>query len=373
MKAAVYEESVTSRPFKDSQPLKIQEIDLDPPGPDELLVKVLATGLCHSDLSVIDGTRPRPGPMVLGHEATGEVIEIGKNVNDIKPGDQIVMVFVPSCGCCLPCAEGRPGLCEPGVKANVEGTLLSGARRLRRNSQLINHHIGVSGFAEYTVISRRSAIKLEEKLPATEAALFGCAVLTGVGAVVNTAKVPAGSRVAIVGAGGVGLCALLGAILSGASEIIVIDINPSKLKVAAELGATQAVLAGSDVVQEVKDLTHGGVDFAFEMASSIPALQTAFEITRRGGVTVTASLPHPNKQFSLSPSQLVGEERTLKGCYIGSCIPQRDLPRCIALYQKGKLPVNKLLSEIVTLDELNEAFDRLVDGSSIRQVCLLAR
>ena len=306
--------------------------------------------------------------MVLGHETAGEVQECGAGVADLRPGDQVVLAFIPSCGSCIPCMEGRPALCEPGGRANSAGTLLSGARRLRLRETSLNHHIGVSGYAEYAVVSRRSAIKIDNSLPAHEAALFGCAVVTGVGAVVNTAKVPAGSSVAVVGLGGVGLSALLAANLVGAVEVIAIDSNPDKLQVASRLGATRTVRAGADAVKEVRDLSGGGVDFAFEMASSVAALQLAFDITKRGGTTVTGSLPHPDDRFSVPAVQLAAEERTLKGTYLGSCVPIRDIPRFIALYQQGKLPVNKLLSEILSLEELNEGFDRLADGKSIRQV-----
>ena len=368
MKAAVLEEMGRARPYAKSKPLVLQDVDLGPPGPDELLVKIKAAGLCHSDLSVINGDRPRPTPMVLGHEAAGVVEQCGPGVTDLKPGDQIVLAFIPSCGACIPCMEGRPALCEPGARANVAGTLLRGARRLSVRNQPIYHHIGVSGFAEYAVVSRRSAVKVDSSLPAHEAALFGCAVLTGVGAVVNTAKVPAGSSVAVVGLGGIGLNALLGAVLVGAAEIIAVDLNPDKLNVASQLGATKVVKAGPDATREVRELTGGGVDFAFEMASSVPALQMAYEITRRGGTTVTASLPHPDHRLSIPPVQLVAEERTLKGSYMGSCIPARDIPRYISLYQRGKLPVDKLLSEFVSFDSLNEGFDRLADGNTVRQM-----
>jgi alcohol dehydrogenase len=357
-----------TRPYAKSKPLVVEDVDLGSPGPGELLVKVNAVGLCHSDLSVINGDRPRPTPMVLGHEAAGVVEECGDGISDLKPGDQIVLAFIPSCGACIPCMEGRPALCEPGARANVAGTLLSGARRLSVRNQPIYHHIGVSGFAEYAVVSRRSAVKVDRSLPAHEAALFGCAVLTGVGAVVNTAKVPAGSSVAVIGLGGVGLNALLGAILVGADEIVAVDVNPAKLEVASRLGATKVIKAGPDTTKEVRDITAGGVDFAFEMASSVPALQMAYDITKRGGTTVTASLPHPDHRLSIPPVQLVAEERTLKGSYMGSCIPARDIPRYISLYQRGKLPVDKLVSDFVSLETLNEGFDRLADGNTVRQM-----
>src|ERR1700704_2272997 len=255
MKAAILHQMGLPSPYGKSKPLTVEEVSLDPPGPGELLIKIKATGLCHSDLSVVNGDRPRPMPMVLGHEAAGEVVECGPGVTDLKPGDQVVLAFVPSCGSCLPCMEGRPGLCEPGARANGAGTLLLGSKRLSRHKEPIFHHIGVSAFAEYAVVSRRSAIKVDNSLPSHEAALFGCAVMTGVGAVVNTAKVPAGSSVAIVGLGGVGLSALLGANLVGAAEVIAVDSKPEKLEIATRLGATRTVKAGPDAAQEIRDLT----------------------------------------------------------------------------------------------------------------------
>ncbi|HEX7194444.1 MAG TPA: zinc-dependent alcohol dehydrogenase family protein [Chthoniobacterales bacterium] len=368
MKAAVLREMGLSRPYAISSPLQLEEVSLDPPGPGELLIKIKATGLCHSDLSVINADRPRPMPMVLGHEAAGEVEECGEGVTDLKAGDHVVLAFVPSCGSCIPCMEGRPALCEPGARANLAGTLLSGACRLHARQGPIYHHIGVSGYAEYAVVSRRSAVKIDRSLPAHEAALFGCAIVTGVGAVVNTGKVPAGCSLAVVGLGGVGLSALLAATLVGAAEIIAVDTSSGKLEIAARLGATRTVKAGPDAAQEIREITGGGVDFAFEMASSVLALQLAYEITKRGGTTITASLPHPEHRLSIPAVQLAAEERTLKGSYLGSCVPARDIPRFIRLYQQGRLPVDKLLSEIVSFDQLNEAFDRLADGKTIRQV-----
>src|ERR1700756_5769536 len=194
--AAVLEKMGATMPYEKSKPLAIQEVELDPPGHGEVLVQMKAAGLCHSDLSVIDGNRPRPTPMVLGHEASGIVQELGPGVDGLAVGDHVVMVFVPSCGHCLPCSEGRPALCEPGAAANGAGTLLSGERRLHRNGGDVHHHLGVSAFAEYATMSRRSLIKIDRELPFDEAALFGCAVLTGVGAVINTARVSAGASVA---------------------------------------------------------------------------------------------------------------------------------------------------------------------------------
>ncbi|MBA3252855.1 MAG: alcohol dehydrogenase catalytic domain-containing protein, partial [Burkholderiaceae bacterium] len=199
IRAAVLETMDAVHPYETSRPLKIQELNLAPPGAAEILVRIRAAGLCHSDLSVINGDRPRPLPMALGHEAAGVVEQLGDGVHDLEVGDHVVLVFVPSCGHCNPCAEGRPALCEPGAAANGAGSLLSGARRITRNDQTIHHHLGCSAFATHAVVSRRSAIKIDRDLPFEHAALFGCAVLTGVGAVVNTAQVRAGTSVAVIG------------------------------------------------------------------------------------------------------------------------------------------------------------------------------
>ncbi len=368
-RAAVITEMEKPRPYAASRPMVIEELDLDPPGEGEILVKIRAAGLCHSDLSTINGDRPRQMPMVLGHEAAGEVMELGAGVKDLKTGDHVILVFVPSCGHCMPCMEGRPALCEPGFQSNGAGTLLSGETRLRRNGKPVYHHVGVSAFAEYAVVSRQSAVKIDRTLAFEEAALFGCAVITGAGAVINTAKVPPGTTAAIVGLGGVGLMSMLAAKLSGCRQIVAIDMLDDKLKLAKQLGATHTVNASDPkCVEHVKDLTQGGVDFAFEMASSVKALELAYKITRRGGTTVTGSLPHPSHRMALPATNLVAEERTVKGSYVGSCIPNRDIPRFIALYQQGLLPVDRLMNERIKLEEINEGFDKLSDGGTVRQI-----
>lgn len=369
IRAALLEQVGLPAPYAHSQPLRIRELELDPPGHGEVLVRIRAAGLCHSDLSVVNGDRPRPVPMVLGHESAGEVLACGPGVNDLQPGDAVVMVFMPSCGCCMPCQEGRPALCEPGAASNAAGTLLSGARRLRRGGELVYHHVGVSCFAEAAVVSRRSLVKIEADISAVEASLFGCAVLTGVGAVFNTARMPAGSSAAVLGLGGVGFSALLGAVAAGAREVVAIDLSDAKLALARELGATATVNAGApDAAEQVRALTRGGVEFAFEMAGAIPALDLAWQITRRGGTTVTAGLPHPDKRFLLPPVQMVGEERTLRGSYIGSAVPARDIPRYIELYQRGRLPVDRLMGERLALEDINHGFDRLAGGQALRDV-----
>ena len=368
-RAAVLDKMGVAPRYADSKPLSIVTVDLAPPGLGEVLIKIAAAGLCHSDLSVINGDRPRPMPMALGHEAAGVVVELGEGVTDLKVDDHVVVVFVPSCGHCAPCAEGRPALCEPGAAANGAGTLLSGARRLAREGVPLNHHLGCSVFAEYATVSRRSIVKIDRGVPLDEAALFGCAVLTGVGAVVNTAQVRVGSSVAVIGLGGVGLAALIGAHSAGARQIIAIDLSDEKLMIAKSLGATECVNAGrSDALEHVRELSSGGVEYAFEFAGSIRALELAYRITRRGGTTVTAGLPPSNAVLPLPAVSLVAEERTLKGSYIGTCVPSRDIPRYVELYSQGRLPVDKLLTGRLKLDDINHGFDLLHEGKAIRQV-----
>ena len=369
IRAAVLDRMGATPPYVESKPLRIAEVELDPPGRGEVLVRIAAAGLCHSDLSVINGDRPRPMPMALGHEAAGVVEALGEDVADLQPGDHVVMVFMPSCGHCVPCAEGRPALCEPGAAANGAGTLLSGGRRLHCDGAEVNHHLGCSAFAEYAVVSRRSLVKLPPDLPLDEAALFGCAVLTGVGAVVNTARLQPGQTAAVIGLGGVGLSSVLGAMASGAAQVVAIDLSDDKLGLARQLGATHTVNArDADAAEQVRAATGGGVDFAFEMAGAVRAMELAYKITRRGGTTVTAGLPPPGANLPLPLVQLVAEERTVKGSYIGTCVPARDIPRYVALYRAGKLPVDRLMSGKLTLDRINEGFDRLHEGKAVRQV-----
>jgi alcohol dehydrogenase len=367
-RAAILSEMGRPRPYRDSRPLELAEVTLEAPGPGEVLLRLRAAGLCHSDLSVIDGNRPRPLPMVLGHEGAGIVEAVGPDVADLYPGDHVVTAFVASCGHCQPCTRGRPALCEPGLAANVAGTLLSGQRRLQRGGPL-HHHLGVSAFAEHAVVARESCVRIPADLPFEQAAVFGCAVLTGVGAVVNTAALPRGASVAVLGLGGVGLAALLGARRLEAAPLVAIDLSAEKLALARELGATHTFNAADpDCVAQVREATRGGVDFAFEMAGAVPALELAWNITARGGTTVTAGLPHPERVFGLRPVVLVGEERTLKGSYLGGATPSRDIPRYIEWFRRGELPIDRLLSERIALTDINAAFDRLADGQTVRQV-----
>ena len=367
--AAVLRSMGAARPYAVSRPLALEQVTLDPPGPGEVRVAIKAAGLCHSDLSVINGDRPRPMPMALGHEAAGVVEALGPGVGDLAVGDHVVMVFMPSCGHCDPCAGGRPALCEPGAAANGKGELLGGGVRLHGDADDLHHHLGCSAFASHAVVSRRSLVKIDADLPFEQAALFGCAVLTGVGAVVNTAGVRAGQSVAVVGLGGVGLSSVLGALAGGASPVIAVDLSEDKLALARSLGAVSTVNAGdADAVEQVRALTGGGADVVFEMAGSVRALEAAWTMTRRGGTTVTAGLPPPEAALAVNVVQLVAEERTLKGSYIGTCVPSRDIPRYVALFREGRLPVDRLLTGTIPLERINEAFDDLADGKAVRTV-----
>lgn len=372
VRAAVLTRIGASSPYAESRPLQIVDIDLAPPGPGEVLVRVVAAGLCHSDLSIINGDRPRRTPIVLGHEAAGVVEALGEGVIDLVPGDHVILVFVPSCGHCAPCAEGRPVLCEPAAAANAAGTLLGGGRRLSYQGESIDHFVGVSAFAEYAVVSRRGLIKIDRELPLEIAALFGCAVMTGVGAVVNTAQVRAGQSVAVIGLGGVGLSALMGALVAGASRVVAVDLADDKLAFAKALGATDLVNAGDDnAVEQLRELTDGGVDHALEMVGSAKALEFAYKVTRRGGTTVTVGLPASSQNLMTPVWHLVAEERTLKGSYLGSCVPRRDIGRFVSLFRSGRLPVERLLTRSLGLDQINEGFDYLHRGEAIRQVILM--
>lgn len=372
VRTAVLREMGKELPYAESKPINIETLHLDPPGYGEVLIKIKAASLCHSDLSVVNGSRPRPLPMALGHEASGIVEQVGEGIDDLEVGDHIVCVFVPSCGHCLPCQEGRPALCEEGAKSNTAGTLLNGDIRLHNEEGKINHHLGVSAFSEYAVVSRNSLIKVDKDVPFEKVALFGCAVITGVGAVINTANIKLGSTVAVVGLGGVGLSALIGAIAAGAERIIAIDINDSKLEFAKELGATDTFNStDKDVVEKVREATSGGVEYSFETAGVVPAMEVAYGITKRGGTTVTTGLPDPKHHFSFPYVSLTAEERTLKGSYVGSCVPKRDIPKFINLFKQGRLPVDKLMSDVIELGEINEGFDRLASGESTRVVIKL--
>ena len=368
--AAVLRQRGLPAPYAQSKPLVIEELELDPPGEGEVLIEMSAAGLCHSDLSVINGTRLWPLPIVIGHEACGVVRELGKGVTDLREGDHVVFSFLPTCGHCPMCSAGRASLCEPGVLANRAGKLITGGIRFRSSSgETVHHHSGVAGYSQFSVIARESIVKIEPDVPMETAVLFGCAIMTGVGAVVNTAKIAAGTSVAVFGMGGVGLSTVMGAKAVSAGPIIAVDRLASKEALARQCGATHFVDSSAcDPVAAIRDLTHGGAETAFEAVGDERVIAQAFGATRRGGRTVCIGLPHPDKMLSVPALAFAAEERVLMGSYMGSCVPQRDIPRFIAMYRAGVLPVDLLRSREIRLDEVNEAFDLLDRGEVARQV-----
>ncbi|TDD96292.1 zinc-binding dehydrogenase [Jiangella asiatica] len=356
-------------PYAGGDALTVESLTLAAPGAGELLVRIEAAGLCHSDLSVINGSRPRPTPMVLGHEAAGVVEEVGPGVIDVAPGDHVVMTFVPSCGHCTECAAGRPAMCSVGAAANGSGTLVAGGTRFGRGPEAFAHHLGVSAFAERTVVSRGSVVVVPDSVPFDVAAMLGCAVLTGFGAAVNTAGVRPGESVVVFGLGGVGLSAVMAAALAGAYPVVAVDTVADKLDLAAALGATSVVDAGADdVVAAVRDATGGGADHALECVGSARVLETAFAVTARGGTTVAVGLPDPSHRAELPAVQLTGEGRVLRGSYMGSAAPARDIPRLIRLWEAGRLPVERLRTGDIGFDGLAGAFDELATGRAVRQL-----
>jgi alcohol dehydrogenase len=368
--AAVLRAVTEARPYTKSLPLTLEEVELGAPRAGELLVRVEAASVCHSDVSVVDGSRIRPLPMALGHEAAGVVEEVGPGVRDVKPGDHVVLAFVPSCGICPECSSGRPALCAPGAVANGAGTLLHGPSLLRDASgATVHHHLGVSGFARHAVVARESAVVIPADVPLQTAALFGCAVLTGAGAVLNTAPVRPGQSVAVFGLGGVGLASVMAALVAGAATIVAVDPVDAKRKLALELGATHA-FGPETAEQAIKDLTSGGAELTYEAAGVPAVLEAAFRAARRGGTTVAMGLPHPSRTLTLTALAFAGLGQSLVGSYMGSASPQRDIPRYLALWKSGRMPVERLQSASMPLSRINEAFETLAAGGAVRQVLL---
>jgi alcohol dehydrogenase len=350
--------------------MQLEEVELSAPRAGELLVRIEAAGVCHSDISVVDGSRVRPLPMALGHEAAGVVEEVGPGVQQVRPGDHVVLTFVPSCGSCAECSSGRPALCTPAAAANGAGSLLHGGSLLTgRDGKPIHHHLGISAFSRHAVVARESAVVIPRDVPLQTAALFGCAVLTGAGAVLHTAGVRPGQSVAIFGLGGVGLASVIGAVVANAWPIIAVDPVKAKRDLAMQLGAT-AALSPEEAEAGVKELTHGGAEVTFEAAGVPAVLEAAFRATRRGGTTVAMGLPHPTKTVSLPALAFAGMGQSLVGSYMGSSAPQRDIPRYISLWKAGRMPVDRLQSASMPLDRINEAFEALAAGQAVRQVLL---
>ncbi|MET9338841.1 alcohol dehydrogenase catalytic domain-containing protein [Nonomuraea sp. NPDC003804] len=362
IRGAVLEEIGRARPYAESRPLTICDLDLDPPGPGELLVRVEAAGVCHSDLSVVDGNRVRPVPMLLGHEAAGVVEQAGAGVDDIAVGRRVVMTFLPRCGACEGCATDGVTPCVRGSAANNEGRLLTGGVRLHRNGGRVLHHLGVSAFATYAVVDRHSVVPVDDDVPPEVAAILGCAVLTGGGAVINAGQPAAGQTVMVVGLGGVGMAALITARALDGVTVIGVDSNPDKLATARDLGAHATYSPAEVAALGIK------APVVIEAAGNARAFESAVDATAPGGRTVTVGLPAPDARSSISPLKLVAEGRTIIGSYLGSAVPSRDIPVFARMWREGRLPVGALVSARIGLSAVNEAMDQLADGKAVRQV-----
>lgn len=360
----VLDEIGQPRPYKKTQPLAIKEVDLAEPGEGEVLIKIKAAGLCHSDLSVIEGNRPRPTPMLLGHEAAGIVEKVGPGVNDLEPGEHVTAVFLPRCGNCQNCKTNGKLPCTPGTASNEAGELPGGTRRLSASGEDIYHHVGVSGFATHAVINRQSLVPIPHDVPWDIAAVVGCAVLTGGGAVVNAANPEEGDSLMVVGLGGVGMASLLTAVSLSRGPVIGVDANVDKLSLAEEYGATETYTPDQLAEIGVK------APFVIEAAGNHKAFETAFYSTAVGGTTVTIGLPAPNAVAEIPPVKITSEARTIIGSYLGSSVPSEDIPMYLEMWRNGKLPIERLISSNIRLDQVNEAMDKLANGEAIRQVIM---
>lgn len=362
---AVLESTGRDRPFATSRPLTVGELELDPPGADEVLVRTEAAGVCHSDLSVVDGNRKRPTPMLLGHEAAGIVEQVGESVTDLAVGQRVVTVFLPRCEDCAACRTGGRLPCINGSAANEAGELLGGGRRLHRDGNAIHHHLGVSGFATHAVLHRASVVPVGDDVPPEVAAVLGCAVLTGGGAVLNAGRPGPDDDVMVVGLGGVGMAALLVALsvtADGSGTVIGVDANPGKLDRARQLGAgtaySPAEVADRGVTAPV----------VIEAAGHPKAFETALTATAPGGTLVTVGLPSPDARASIAPLGITAGARTIVGSYLGSAVPARDIPAYEAMWREGRLPVEELVSATIGLKDLNTAMDELAEGRAVRQI-----
>ncbi|MDA0276045.1 MAG: Zn-dependent alcohol dehydrogenase [Proteobacteria bacterium] len=354
-----------------NKPVVVETITVDGPKRGEVMVKVAACGVCHSDLSATNGTIALPPPLVLGHEAAGEVVEVGEDVTGFAVGDHVVSSFIYMCGKCRFCSGGRPVLCIEQGKALLtppEGT----PRTKDKDGQPLNIFSGCGVMAEYATLSVDNVVKIDPKMPLDRAALVGCAVTTGVGAVFNTARVEPGSKVAVFGCGGVGLNAIQGAAIAGAERILAIDTMPSKLEMAKKFGATDVMLSvpGQDPTKEIKKLTGGGPDYAFECVGSGALAELAYKAIRRGGKAVIVGVARATESTSFKPMTMVFEEKTLQGSYFGSCVPRVDFPRMLQLYLVGKLKLDELITKRYSIDEAPQAFADMESGKNARGVII---
>src|SRR5574338_768125 len=355
-----------------NKPVVVEEIDVESPRRGEVMVQIKACGVCHSDLSGTNGTIPLPPPTVLGHEAAGIIAEVGEGVTDIAVGDTVVVSWVPMCGKCPYCVEGRPQLCAVSAKATL--TLPDGTSRYKdAKGNTLNHFAGTGVMTEYATLHRDNVIKIDPDVPLDKAALVGCAVMTGVGAALNTAKVTPGSSVAVFGAGGIGLNVIQGAALAGAEKIIAVDLEDKKLEFAAVFGATHTInpKTAGDAVQNIMALTGGGAEFTFECIGNAKVIEQAFAATRKGGTCVVVGVAKMTDQVTLGAFLLPFQEKVLTGSMYGSARPAIDFPRLLNLYKSHRLKLDELVTATYKIEEINPAFDDMQKGVNARGVILM--
>jgi S-(hydroxymethyl)glutathione dehydrogenase / alcohol dehydrogenase len=351
------------------QPMSIEEAELDPPGPDEILVEIKAAGVCHSDLHPARDEWPMRTPIVLGHEGSGIVREVGANVTRVKPGDHIVLCWAPACGVCPACVQGRAVICDRLDKTTYRNRLPSGAVRLHARGEDVNHFLGTACFADYAVVAAEAAVVVDRTIPFDALAMLGCAVVTGVGAVMTAAQVPAGARVAVIGAGGVGLNVIQGAVLSNAAQIIAIDRHRAPLALAREFGATDVLEAPAHTVDAVRELTNGrGADFVFDTVGTPGTLQEALAATTKGGTVVLTGLSRIDALASVQMFPFVMQEKRLIGSAYGSGRPTEDIVRLTRWFQEGRLKLRELVNRRYTLNQIDMAFDALATSAGARGV-----
>jgi S-(hydroxymethyl)glutathione dehydrogenase/alcohol dehydrogenase len=347
-------------------PLEIEDVRIDDPGPGEVLLKTVASGICHSDLHVIEGSLPVPPPCILGHEPAGIVEAVGEGVTDFATGDHVIGCLTSWCGVCKFCTEGRPYLCPTQFAGRPEG---SKSRLVGEGGDPIFQFANLSSFAETMLCPERSLVKIRDDMPLDRASLIGCGVTTGLGAALNTVRIPAGASVVIIGCGGVGLAAIQGARIVGAGRIIAVDAQPWKFDLAAKLGATDCIDAtDGDAVSAVHELTGGGADFAFECIGLVPTVQQAVAMTGRGGTTVLVGVVPLTEMVPISAADLTLQEKKITGSYMGSNRFRFDMPKYVDFYLDGRLYLDEMISSRIALDEVNEAFDRMRKGQAARQV-----
>lgn len=353
--------------------LAVEPIELDEPRSGEVLVEVAYASLCHSDLSVLTGDRPRPLPMLLGHEASGTVAAVGPAVTSVRTGDRVAFTYVAPCGRCRFCRAGRPVLCSTANAGNAAGELVGGGSRLRDSSGArVNHHLGISAFADYAVVNENSLLPVPADVPLRHAALFGCAVATGAGSVLNAADIGLGNSAAVFGCGGVGLAAVLGLRAVGAAPIIAVDVNDAALELARQVGADVTLRSGPDTAAEIAELTGGGVEFAIDASGALAAIEAAYRSLLRGGQLIMVGLPNPALTWPISPAALVANDTTLRGSYMGSSVPTRDVARFIELHQRGRLAVDRLVAKTIGLDDVAAGMAELHSGVAGRVVVEIA-